>query len=71
MTAKSKSRKRRSSEPSYLSDIEEHIHRRAYDLYEQRGRIDGFALDDWLQAEREILGAQKQRKVKAASASQC
>jgi hypothetical protein len=35
-------------------------------LYEQRGRVDGFALDDWLQAETDILGAQKQQKVKTA-----
>jgi len=27
---------------------------RAYELYEQRGRQDGYALEDWLQAEREI-----------------
>lgn len=53
------------------SNIEERIRRRAYELYAQRGRVDGFALDDWLQAERQILGAQKQRKVKAASGSQC
>lgn len=26
---------------------------RAYEIYESRGRIDGAALDDWLQAERE------------------
>jgi hypothetical protein len=38
-------------------------------LYEQRGRVDGFALDDWLQAEIEILGAQKRQKVKAAKGS--
>jgi Protein of unknown function (DUF2934) len=71
MTAKSKSRKRRSPEPSYSSDMEERIRRRAYNLYEQRGRVNGFALDDWLKAEHEILGAQKQGKAKAASASQC
>jgi hypothetical protein len=35
-------------------------------LYEQRGTVDGFALDDWLQAEAEVLRAQKQRKVKSA-----
>ncbi|MFY4730329.1 DUF2934 domain-containing protein [Nitrospira sp. BLG_2] len=29
------------------------IAKRAYELYEQRGREDGHALDDWLQAERE------------------
>jgi len=28
---------------------------RAYELYERRGRQDGYALTDWLQAEREIL----------------
>ena len=26
----------------------------AYDFYEQRGRADGHALDDWLQAEAEL-----------------
>ena len=71
MTTKSKSRKPRSPKPAQPNDIEESIRRRAYELYEQRGRIEGFALDDWLQAEREILGAQKQRKVKAAKGSQC
>lgn len=30
------------------------ISRRAYELYEQRLRIDGFALDHWLKAENEI-----------------
>ena len=71
MTTESKSRKPRSPQPAQPNDIEERILRRAYDFYEQSGRIDGFALDDWLQAEREILGAQEQRKVKAASGSQC
>jgi hypothetical protein len=33
----------------------EDIERRAYALYEARGREDGHALDDWLQAERELL----------------
>ena len=71
MTTKSKSRKPRSPKPAQSSDIDERIRRRAYELYEQRGKVDGFALDDWLQAEREILGAQKQGKAKTASASQC
>ena len=30
------------------------IARRAYELYEQRGRREGHALQDWLQAEREV-----------------
>ncbi len=72
MTAKPKtSLGPRSPKPDLPSNAEERIRRRAYELYEQRGRLDGFALDDWLLAEREILGAQKQRKVKAARASQC
>lgn len=71
MTAKSKSRKPRLGKQNLPSDSEERIRRRAYELYEERGRADGFALDDWLQAEAEILGAQKQRKVKAARGSQC
>jgi DUF2934 family protein len=71
MTTKPKSRKPRSPKPSRSSDIEERIRRCAYELYEQRGRVNGFALDDWLQAEAEILGAQKQRMTKAARSSQC
>jgi DUF2934 family protein len=39
--------------PPEASEREEQIRRRAYELYEQRGRIDGYALDDWLQAEAE------------------
>jgi outer membrane protein TolC len=70
MTIKSKSQKPRSPKPARPNEIEERIRRRAYELYEQRDGVDGFALDDWLQAEREILGARKP-KVKAARASQC
>jgi Protein of unknown function (DUF2934) len=66
MTAKSKSREPRSRKPDLPSDIEERIRQRAYELYEQRGRVDGFALDDWFQAETEILRAQKEQKVKVA-----
>ena len=29
----------------------------AYELYEQRGRQDGWDLEDWLKAERELGGA--------------
>ena len=32
----------------------EDIERRAYELYLARGRADGYALEDWLQAEREL-----------------
>jgi hypothetical protein len=64
---KSKSREPRSRKSP--SDIELRIRQRAYQLYEQRGRVDGFALDDWLRAESEILGVQKQGKAKAARGS--
>jgi hypothetical protein len=32
------------------------IARRAYDLYEQRGREEGHALEDWLKAEAIVNG---------------
>ncbi len=36
-----------------IRELQEQI-RRAYELYEQRGKEDGHELDDWLQAESEI-----------------
>ena len=35
-------------------DLKAQIAKRAYELYEQRGRQDGKAVQDWVQAEREI-----------------
>ena len=40
----------------FSADLEPQIRERAYELYEQRGRQDKLDLDDWLQAESEILG---------------
>ncbi len=34
--------------------LEEEIHRRAFELYERRGREPGHDVEDWLQAEEEI-----------------
>ena len=34
---------------------EKEVQVRAYELYEQRGKRDGFALQDWLKAEAEVL----------------
>jgi hypothetical protein len=48
MTAKSRTREPRSRKTSSPNDITERIRKRAYELYEQRGRFDGLALDDWL-----------------------
>jgi hypothetical protein len=39
-----------------LPQIEERIRNRAYDLYLQRGCVDGKALDDWLEDKAEVLG---------------
>jgi hypothetical protein len=59
MAAKSKAREPRSRKPSSSNDITERIRQRASELYEQRGRVDGFALDDWLQAEAEVREIKK------------
>ena len=48
----------KSDEPTVMIPIEQQIQRRAYELYEQRGRREGHDLDDWLQAEYEIKGTQ-------------
>ena len=45
-------------------NLEEEIRRRAYELYEERGREDGHDLDDWLRAEAEITA--KNAKTAAA-----
>jgi hypothetical protein len=37
-------------------DSQARIAKRAYDLYLERGSRAGYALDDWLDAEREFLG---------------
>lgn len=34
----------------------DHVSRRAYQLFEERGRYHGMDLDDWLQAENQMLG---------------
>ena len=43
-------------------NLEDEIRRSAYELYEQRGREGGHALDDWLRAEAEVTN----RAVKVA-----
>lgn len=45
--------------------IEEEIRQRAYELYEQRGRQEGFHDEDWARAETEIL-ARRGKKEKSA-----
>lgn len=38
------------------NNVEEVIRIRAYELFEQRGRIHGHAHEDWLRAEAEVRG---------------
>lgn len=43
---------------SPCDDVNVRIARRAYELHAERGYQEGYALDDWLEAEREILGTE-------------
>ena len=45
-------------------ELQARVRLRAYEIYQQRGRVDGHALDDWAQAEAEILQP-KQRSAAA------
>ena len=45
-------------------DLQEQVRKRAYEIYEQRAGSPGSEVEDWLQAESEILGDTRQlRKV--------
>jgi len=39
--------------------LEERIRQRAHEIYLERGGEDGSEMEDWLQAEQEILGQEK------------
>jgi len=41
------------------TDPQDQVRRRAYELYVERGKVDGFEVEDWLQAEAEFLGARR------------
>ena len=45
----------------------EDVERRAYQLYEQRGREDGHDWDDWLAAERQLRGSAAESASAAAT----
>jgi hypothetical protein len=55
MTSASRDRGRAEFQLLLHQFVERKIQLRAYEMYEQRGRADGQALDDWLRAEAEIL----------------
>ena len=63
---KSMPRKEPEMNPS-LSERDERIRQRAYELYEQHKRGDGYEVDDWLEAEAE-LRSQEKLDAKAAAA---
>jgi len=46
---------------------EENVRARAYELFEMRGRIDGHAEEDWLQAEGEAAGSEEPKGVRAST----
>jgi len=75
-TSRGRNTKRRSptasSQPPILprpnqadAQIEERIRQRAYELYQERGRVNGSPTDDWLQAKQEVLS----RKARAGNGS--
>ena len=43
---------------SPCDDLHIRIAQRAYELHAERGYRQGYALDDWLEAEREIVGSE-------------
>ena len=51
------------SNPTELpAEVEDAIRRRAYEIYEERQRLNRSAEDDWLQAEAEVLSPEVRRK---------
>jgi hypothetical protein len=42
------------SSPTFIAVSDNPIAERAYEIYVERGRVDGFDWDDWLAAEREL-----------------
>jgi len=47
---------------SAKESVHEMIAKKAYELYEQNGRIDGRDVEHWIEAEKIVLGAKKKKK---------
>jgi uncharacterized protein YegP (UPF0339 family) len=56
----------RTGQTTDSSSVREQVRCRAYEIYVQRGREDGHDLEDWLQAESNIVQQLKRRKTMAA-----
>jgi hypothetical protein len=54
--ARSETEPVRSQPVSPSDDLQVRIAKRAYEIYLERGSRPGYALSDWLEAEREIIG---------------
>ena len=51
---------RSATETQASTELEQQIQCRAYELYEERGMAAGYELEDWLQAETEVLGIRRE-----------
>ena len=72
MEAPAKTAKKKARTGASDGEFEEKVRRRAYELYEQRGREHGRDVEDWLEAEAELSAmktetARKSRKTPAAT----
>jgi hypothetical protein len=54
--------KREAKPADQAEDVSGRIHTAAYHLWEERGRPEGTALDDWLHAEAHVIGAHPKMK---------
>jgi|HubBroStandDraft_6_1064221.scaffolds.fasta_scaffold4496051_1 hypothetical protein len=52
------SRSKRTSENREIPELRGRVASRAYQLFENRGRIHGQDLEDWFRAEQEVLSGQ-------------
>lgn len=50
-----------------ITTHEEKVRARAYEIYEVRGRMDGHAEEDWLQAESEVAGSNERKALRAST----
>ena len=51
-----------------LDDLQVQIRLRAFEIYERRGRENGHDVEDWLQAESEVVAASHSRAARSAGA---
>ncbi len=52
---------RKELNPARSHHLEEQIRKRAYEIYETRGREDGHDTEDWLRAEQEVASRETRK----------